>query len=135
MPYMSIGEVADKAGIAASAIRFYERQGVLPAAQRVHGRRHYQADVLEHIRIVQMAQAVGFSIEEIRLLLHDFPAGTPPSLRWQRFAGQKLTEIDALLRRANAIKQILQQGLQCQCATFTECLAIVDAAEPPASEP
>jgi MerR family transcriptional regulator, redox-sensitive transcriptional activator SoxR len=129
MTFLSIGEVASKMGIATSAIRFYEREGVLPAAVRVNGRRQYQADIIEQIRIIQVAQAVGFTVSEIRVFLHDFPADTPPSVRWQAFAQKKLGEIDALLRRANAMKQMLERGLQCQCATFTDCLAYLDESE------
>jgi MerR family transcriptional regulator, redox-sensitive transcriptional activator SoxR len=131
MTYLSIGEVASKTGIAASAIRYYEREGVLPAAVRVHGRRQYGADSVEQLRIIQVAQAVGFTLSELRVFLRDFPADTPPSVRWQAFAQQKLGEIDALLRHANAVKQMLERGLACQCATFTECLASLDTAYGP----
>jgi MerR family transcriptional regulator, redox-sensitive transcriptional activator SoxR len=127
MEFLSIGEVASKAGIAASAIRFYERQGVLMPAQRRNGRRQYQLDILEHLRVIQMAQAVGFTMQEIRVLLHEFPAGTPPSVRWQAFASQKLAAIDALLHRVQMIRHILEQGMHCECATFTDCLAAWDA--------
>ncbi|HVO44092.1 MAG TPA: MerR family DNA-binding protein [Aggregatilineales bacterium] len=63
----------------------------------------------------------GFTISEIRLLLHEFPADTPPSVRWQSVAFQKLEEIEVLLRRVRTMKSLLEQVLLCKCPTLEEC--------------
>lgn len=123
---MTIGEVAQKAGIRTSAIRYYERIGLLPKPQRTSGRRHYEANILQKLGVIQMAQQAGFTMAEIQTLLHDFPVGTPPSVRWQALANQKLTEIDALIQRAYTMSTFLEQALRCQCPNLDECVTVTE---------
>ena len=66
---LAIGEVAAQAGMSASRIRYYESRGVLPAPERAAGKRRYTQDVLRRLAIVDAAQRVGFTLEEIRDLL------------------------------------------------------------------
>src|SRR5260221_13970398 len=103
---MTIGEVALRVGVRTSALRFYERKGLLPAPHRINGRRRYDPDVIEKIRLIQLAQRAGFTVKEIRVLLYDFPADTPPSVRWQRLSSPKLDEVNALLARVTAMKTL-----------------------------
>ena len=76
MDNLAIGEIAQKAGIAASAIRYYEQIGLLPPAKRISGKRRYDLSILQKIRLIQLAKDAGLTIEEIQTLLHDFPEGT-----------------------------------------------------------
>ncbi|MFL5703226.1 MAG: MerR family transcriptional regulator, partial [Ktedonobacteraceae bacterium] len=96
MEELTIGEVAQRAGIRSSAIRYYESVEVLPVPQRVNGRRRYDARVFERLAVIQMAQQAGFTVAEIRTLFNGFAADTPASARWQELARQKLVEVDAL---------------------------------------
>lgn len=125
---MTIGEVAAKVGIRPSAIRYYERIGLLPKPRRLSGRRRYEVSVLQKLGVIQMAQQAGFTISEVQTFLHDFPVDTPPSTRWEALAYKKLTEIDALIKRANAMKAFLEQALQCRCATLEECVTVTENA-------
>ena len=125
---MTIGEVAHKASIRPSAIRYYERIGLLPTPQRTSGRRHYEASILQKLGVIQMAQQAGFTMAEIQTLLHDFPAGTPPSVRWQALANEKLIEIDALIQRAYTMRTFLEQALRCQCPNLDECVTVTENA-------
>ena len=118
---MTIGEVANRVGIRTSAIRFYERKGLLPAPQRINGRRRYAPDVIRKIRLIQVAQRAGFTVKEIRLLLYDFPAETPPSVRWHTLSSPKLDEVNALLARVTTMKTLLERTLECQCPTLETC--------------
>jgi len=129
MSQMTIGEVASRAGIRPSAIRFYEREGLLPAPPRIHGHRRYEPDVLQAIRVIQVAQKAGFTVGEIRTLLHEFPADRPPSARWKNLAGQKLEEIILLQARVNAMKMFLEKALECQCASINDCASGLNAAD------
>ncbi len=128
MDPLSIGEVAQKAGLRASTIRYYERIGLLPSPERVSGRRRYQPGVFQKLGVIQMARQAGFRVAEIQALLHDFPENTPPSRRWQSLAGKKLVEIDALIEHANAMKSLLEQALQCRCGKLDECVQITENA-------
>lgn len=121
MEQMTIGEVANRVGIRTSAIRFYERVGLLPAPQRINNRRRYDGDVLQKIRLIQMAQQAGLTVKEIRLLLYEFPVDTPPSVRWHSLATPKLEEIEVLLNRINTMKLLLEHALDCQCPTLDDC--------------
>lgn len=123
MSELSIGQVARAAGMRTSALRYYESVGLLPPPRRVSGQRRYDPAVLQTLALIQMAQHIGFSIPEMRALLHGFAPDTTPSERWQSMATQKLTEIDALIRHAQQVKALLEQVLDCQCATLNDCAA------------
>lgn len=69
MEDLSIGEVARRAGIQPSALRYYESIGLMPAPRRVSGRRRYDESAVRMLKIVQLAQSAGFSIAEIQVLL------------------------------------------------------------------
>lgn len=125
---MTIGEVAHKAGMRPSAIRYYERIGLLPKPQRTSGRRRYEASILQKLGVIQMAQHAGFTMAEIQTLLHDFPADTPPSVRWQALATKKLTEIDALIQRAYTMRTFLEQALRCRCPNLDDCVTVTENA-------
>ncbi len=118
---LTITAVATQAGIRPTAIRYYESIGLLPAPARVNGRRRYDERVLQQLAIIATAQRMGFTITEIGTLLHGFSAETPAWERWQLLAREKLPEIDALIVRAQAMKELLERSLCCECLTLDEC--------------
>jgi MerR family transcriptional regulator, redox-sensitive transcriptional activator SoxR len=129
MGSMSIGEVAQRAGVRPSTLRYYESKGVLPTPERENGRRRYDGEVLrkvlDRLAVVQVAQQAGFTISEIRMLLDGFSEDTPPSERWRVLAREKLPEVEALVERALGMKNLLERGLRCECLRLEEC-ALVD---------
>jgi MerR family redox-sensitive transcriptional activator SoxR len=134
MERLSIGEVARQAGIAASALRYYETEGLVPPPERLSGRRVYEPAVLDRLAVIALLQRAGFTVAEMRTFLTDFPADTPPSERWQALARQKLPEVEALIARATAMKEILERGLDCTCPTMEEC-ALISCRVPTVSLP
>ncbi|HUY79388.1 MAG TPA: MerR family transcriptional regulator [Ktedonobacterales bacterium] len=123
---LMISEVARRASVRPSAIRYYESVGLLPAPRRVNGQRRYDASVLQALAIIQLAQQAGFTIPEIRTLFTGFAPDTPISSRWQTLAQTKLAEVDALILRAQSVKRLLEEGiLRCRCLTFEECAALI----------
>jgi len=122
---MSIGEVAWRAGIRPSALRYYEGVGVLPAPERENGRRRYDGEVLREVldrmAVVRVAQQAGFTISEIRTLLNGFSEETPPSERWRLLAEEKLPEVEALVKRALGMRALLERGLRCECLRLEDC--------------
>jgi MerR family redox-sensitive transcriptional activator SoxR len=117
----SIGEVARRAGLKRSAIRYYEQIGLLPWAERVGGQRRYDSSVLMRLSIIEVAQRAGFTLAETRTLLEGFAPEAPPSERWQALARRKLSDVDALIERANGMKRLLEEGLECGCPSLEEC--------------
>jgi MerR family transcriptional regulator, redox-sensitive transcriptional activator SoxR len=117
----SIGEVARRAGLKRSAIRYYEQIGLLPKAERVGGQRRYDTAVLTRLSIIDVARRAGFTLAETGTLLEGFAPKAPPSERWEALARQKLSDVDALIERANGMKRLLQEGLECGCPSLEEC--------------
>jgi MerR family transcriptional regulator, redox-sensitive transcriptional activator SoxR len=129
MEELTITEVAKRAGIRASAIRYYESVQLLPPPQRRAGRRRYNPDVLRRISFIQVAQAAGLTIAEIQTLVNGLEDDRPLSERWHTLAHQKLAEVDALMRKVEGMKMILANGLQCRCANLEECIDCIIRAE------
>jgi MerR family redox-sensitive transcriptional activator SoxR len=125
MTELTISEVARQVGIRASAIRYYESMGLLPPPQRVSGQRRYHVDILRRLAFIQAAQAVGFSVAEMQTLLHELEGDVPLSTRWQSLAQQKLTEVDALILRAQSMKRMLENALHCGCPDLEQCIDCV----------
>jgi MerR family redox-sensitive transcriptional activator SoxR len=101
--------------------RYYERIGVLPAAQRVSGQRVYNRDILEYLEAITIGQNLGFSLEEIKTLLGNFRSGENPSEECQKMARAKIQELDELIAKAQQMKKILEHGLSCQCTSLSGC--------------
>lgn len=123
MEELTIGEVARRAGMRPSALRYYESVGLLPAPRRVYGgHRRYDSNVLELLSVLRMAQQAGFTIAEMHLLVAGFPSETPASERWQFLAQKKLQEVEAAIVHAQETKRILERLLQCACLRLEECV-------------
>ncbi len=121
MQPVSIGVIAQKAGVATSTIRYYEHIGLLPPPKRVSGKRRYDNSILKKLRVIRLAQQAGFTIAEIQTLLYGFPANTPPSGRWRTLAGEKIVELEEMMVQIQAMKSLLEKTRQCQCATLEDC--------------
>jgi MerR family transcriptional regulator, redox-sensitive transcriptional activator SoxR len=117
---MKIGELARQAGLRPSAIRYYEQAGLLPPPQRRGAHRVYGPDALERLQLVRAAQTLGFSLTEVAVVLAS--VGRPSVAgEWKRLARRKLAELDHTIAAARAVKQLLQQGLACDCADLRAC--------------
>jgi MerR family transcriptional regulator, redox-sensitive transcriptional activator SoxR len=121
MTNMTIGEVAHTAGLQASAIRYYEKIGLLPKAHRIGGQRRYEPGVLNYLEVIDVARRAGFRIDEIRQLFHGFGKGTPAFRRWRLLARRKITEMDELIGRAKKMKRLLEKADRCKCFDLEDC--------------
>src|ERR1700689_675718 len=116
-----IGEVARRAGLSTSALRYYERVGLLPPAARISKRRIYDSKVLGRIRIILLALDAGFTVKETRTFLSGYPLSTTPAERWRALAAKKLTELDAQMTRLAQMKSILNDSFHCRCTRIEDC--------------
>lgn len=121
MPGMSIGEVAKRAGLATSAIRYYEKSGLIPAPHRRSRQRRYDPEVLGRIAFIRLARDAGFTIRETRMLISGFAPNTRPSTRWRALAEKKLVELDAQMARTRAMQVLLREGFRCGCPKLEDC--------------
>lgn len=124
---MTIGELAEKSGIPASTIRYWEKIGVLPQPVRISGQRRYASDAVDRLAVLGLAQACGFRLDEVRYLLHGFGAGVKPPRRWQELARRKRQELDEQIARFKAMRRLLDRVFQCQCIEMAECGRIAAA--------
>ena len=131
---MTIGQVASRAGLRASAIRYYEEQGLLPRALRVGGKRIYEASILERLAMIELAKMAGFELREIRAVLS---AGERPALIWRKLAQAKRVELDRQISRLARMKDVLARLSGCTCSTPEECGRAFNAArsQPPPNLP
>ncbi|HET9164325.1 MAG TPA: MerR family transcriptional regulator [Solirubrobacterales bacterium] len=118
---LSIGEVGRKAGVSVSAIRFYERRGLLPQPERVAGRRRYEHGVIGRLGIISTAKRAGLSLAEIGALLSEVDGGAPAHEQLRRLATRKLPEVEATIERAQATRGWLVAAGECRCETLAAC--------------
>jgi MerR family transcriptional regulator, redox-sensitive transcriptional activator SoxR len=121
MRELSIGQVARETGMAASALRYYEKAGLLPAPPRRSRQRRYDENVVGRIELIRIARAAGFTIRETRLLLSGFSANVPPAERWRVLAARKLVEVNALIAQAQRMKSLLENSFHCRCPSLSDC--------------
>jgi MerR family transcriptional regulator, redox-sensitive transcriptional activator SoxR len=122
MPLLTISQVARQIGLQPSAIRYYERIGLLPPAQRLSGQRRYDPTVLYRLAIIQRARQLGFTLTEIRQLFFGFRDSTRASERWRTLSQRKLAELGQLMDGIKAVRALLKKLMtKCRCATLDEC--------------
>lgn len=116
-----IGEVAKRAGIASSAIRYYEKEGLILEADRQGNARVYGADIFDRLALIELAKKAGFTIAETRDLVRGISRRTSPGPRLQRMARKKLVEVEKRIAEAERMRSVLQKMTNCECPTFEEC--------------
>jgi MerR family redox-sensitive transcriptional activator SoxR len=122
MSQLTISEVAQQVGLRTSAIRYYEKIGLLPPAQRMSGQRRYDTTALYRLAIIQWARRLGFTLDEIRLLFFGFRKVTRASERWQTLSRKKLDELDGLMDGIKTVRGLLKKMMQnCRCDTLEQC--------------
>jgi len=119
---MKIGELAARAGLNASAIRYYEKMGLLDPPHRTGGQRRYPSDALDRVLLIRFASEMGFTLGEIKLFLHGLRDNSPVGPRWKKLAHRKIGEINDTIQRSLRLKFLLQHLLQCRCASLQICV-------------
>jgi MerR family redox-sensitive transcriptional activator SoxR len=121
-PLIPIGELARRAGIAASALRFYEAQGLLSSQRSEGGRRHYARSDLRRVAFIRAAQAVGLSLEQIAAALRSLPGGrTPTQADWTRLSRSWKPLLDAQIAALTRLRDQLDACIGCGCLSLRRC--------------
>ena len=122
MAQLTISQVARQIRLQPSAIRYYERIGLLPPAERLSGQRRYDPTVLYRLAIIQRARQLGFTLVEIRHLFFGFRDITRASERWRTLSQRKLAELDHLMDGIKAVRGVLKKLMtKCRCDTLDQC--------------
>jgi MerR family redox-sensitive transcriptional activator SoxR len=125
---LAIGEVAARAGMSTSRIRYYEARGLLSEPERAAGKRRYTEEVFRRLAIIDAAQRVGFTLEEIRDLLGS--RDQPAHERLRQLAVLKLPELDDLIARATSVRRVLKVCSKCSCESIDVCRMFDDRVLP-----
>ena len=115
---LAIGELARRAGTAPSALRYYERIGLLPPPERAGGKRHYPPSSAERLAFVRLYRDAGFTLKEIRQLL---AARSRQRASWTPLAERKIAELDARIAEAQRAKDLLEHALNCPHHDLLSC--------------
>ena len=122
---LTIGEVARQVGLNTSAIRYYESLGVLPEPKRVSGQRRYDATTIRRLQVIDVAKRAGFSLDEARVLLAADDGDGSAHEQLRDLAQRKLPEVDAVIQRAQAMRNWLSVATGCGCETLDVCALFV----------
>jgi DNA-binding transcriptional MerR regulator len=115
---VAIGELARRTGVATSALRYYERVGLLSPTERVGQRRHYPASSAQRVALIRLCQDAGFTLAEIGRLLAGRSRGRR---RWSHLAERKIAQLDARIVDAERAKTLIEHALQCAHRDLLAC--------------
>lgn len=119
---MKIGELSSHTGLNASAIRYYERLGLVPAPHRSGGQRRYSEEAAHRLLLIRYAKDMDFTLGEIKVFLSGLRDKAPVGPRWRKLAHLKIKEVDEKMQRSRQLKSLLEHLLECHCASLQVCV-------------
>ena len=117
-PSLTIGELARRAGVATSALRYWEELGLLPAPARISGQRRYPESTIGVVGVILLLQDAGFTLAEQKALAASRGVATD---EWRQLAGRKLAELDEQIAHAQAARVAIEHALHCPQEDILEC--------------
>lgn len=119
---LSIGEIAARSGFAASALRYYDAQGLISSERSGGGQRQFQRSTLRRLAFIRAASNVGLSLEEIREELAQLPAGRTPNKRdWARISAHWKDRLEEQIQALHALRSQLDSCIGCGCLSLKQC--------------
>jgi MerR family transcriptional regulator, redox-sensitive transcriptional activator SoxR len=120
---LSVGEVAERSGFATSALRFYEREGLISAERTIGGQRRFERNVLRRLAFIRAAQHVGLTLNEVKDALAKLPASrTPTRADWTRISRLWRKRLDEEIDALEALRDGLDSCIGCGCLSLKTCL-------------
>ncbi|MBJ7595834.1 MAG: redox-sensitive transcriptional activator SoxR [Candidatus Dormibacteraeota bacterium] len=120
--HLPIGEVARRAGFAASALRYYEKESLISGARSDGGQRRYPRSVLRRLAFIRAAQNVGLSLDEIRAALAALPESrVPTKADWARLSSSWRSRLDEQIAGLVALRDGLSTCIGCGCLSLRRC--------------
>jgi MerR family redox-sensitive transcriptional activator SoxR len=119
---LTIGELTQRSGLAASALRFYEREGLIAATRTAGGQRRYERAVLRRLAFIRAARSVGLSLEEVREAMAGLPAArTPTRADWTAISRSWSKRLDEQIEALTALRDKLDSCIGCGCLSLARC--------------
>jgi len=120
---MTIGAVAERTGLAVSAVRFYADEGLIASERAASGHRRFSRSVIRRISFIRICQKLGYSLEEITRQLSTLPDGRTPNERdWARLAAGFSTDIDQRIAELTQLRDTLSGCIGCGCLSLRHCI-------------
>jgi MerR family redox-sensitive transcriptional activator SoxR len=119
---LPIGALSERTGVAPSALRFYEAEGLIHADRSSGGQRRYHRDMIRRVSFVRVAQQVGLSLDEIRSALSTLPESrTPTQKDWERLSSSWRPRLDAQIAMLERLRDRLDRCIGCGCLSLRVC--------------
>ena len=120
---LAIGAVAERSGLAVSALRFYEDHGLIAARRTAGGQRRYPRDVLRRLAVIRAAQEVGFPLAEVQAMLADLPDDHHVTeAEWRRLANSWRPKLDERILVLERLRDQLDRCIGCGCLSMQTCM-------------
>lgn len=120
--YLTVGQLSDRSGVATSALRFYETKDLISSIRTSGNQRRYNTSMLRRIALIQVAQSIGFTLEEITRELESLPMDKTPTNRdWERVAKKWQKDLDSKMRRIQSLRDNLTGCIGCGCLSMKKC--------------
>ncbi|ASR43918.1 redox-sensitive transcriptional activator SoxR [Xanthomonas citri pv. mangiferaeindicae] len=119
---LSVGELAERSGVAISALHFYERQGLLHSTRNAGNQRRYRRDALRRVAVIRVAQRAGIPLAAIGQALATLPDGrTPTQADWTRLSRHWRSDLDARIAQLTRLRDQLDGCIGCGCLSLRVC--------------
>ncbi|AFK60952.1 SoxR family transcriptional regulator [Advenella kashmirensis WT001] len=119
---LSVGEVAQRSGVAVSALHFYERKGLIASVRNSGNQRRYKREVLRKVAIIKVAQRVGIPLTEIADAFATLPSGrTPSAADWERMSQAWHDDLNERIRTLTSLRDQLTECIGCGCLSIASC--------------
>jgi MerR family redox-sensitive transcriptional activator SoxR len=120
--HLTPGELAERSGVAVSALHFYERRGLIESTRTAGNQRRYDRDALRRVAFIRTSQRVGIPLSDIRAALETLPAGRTPTKRdWTRLSRRWRHDLDQRIAQLEKLRDTLDGCIGCGCLSLRAC--------------
>lgn len=124
-PELSVGEVAERSGVAVSALHFYEREGLITSRRTSGNQRRFRREVLRRLALIRIAQRVGIPLAEIREALDSLPGNrTPTRADWEALSQRWQADLDDRIHRLQQLRNEFTGCIGCGCLSIDRCAMV-----------
>ena len=119
---LTVGEVAERSGVAVSALHFYEKKGLIQSSRSAGNQRRYHRDVLRRVAVIKVAQRIGIPLAEIAEAPAELPDGRSPTARdWKRMSAKWRIHLNERINDLTVLRDQLNECIGCGCLSIKAC--------------
>jgi MerR family redox-sensitive transcriptional activator SoxR len=119
---LTVGEVAERSGVAVSALRFYEAEGLIQSTRNAGNQRRFARETLRRVAVIKVAQRLGIPLASIRAALKSLPEGrTPTAADWNRLSARWRADLDDRIEKLQQLRNQLSTCIGCGCLSLNDC--------------